>query len=81
MIPFVDVDYDPDNLQIPEKFKNKLLVSSTTDIINKIEYFENNLEEAKQLLSELKEHYMNPEYYLESYYYEAFKSNYFKELY
>ncbi|MNW21516.1 hypothetical protein D3C71_2224810 [compost metagenome] len=50
-------------------------------MIEKMEYYENNLEKAKQLLAELKDYYMNSEFYLESYYYEAFKNNYFKELY
>lgn len=81
MIPFIDVDYDPENIQIPKKFKDKLVVSNTDEIISKIEYFENNIEEAKKLLSELKQYFMNEKYFNESYYENEFKKNYFKELY
>lgn len=81
MIPFIDISYDPDGLQIPEKIKEKLVVKNTSEIINKIKYFESNIEEAKKFLSELKDYYMNSKYFNESYYEKAFKENYFKELF
>lgn len=81
MIPFIDKNYDLDGMQIPKQFKDKLLVTSKDEIVSKIEYFESHLDEAKALLNDLKDYYMNSKYFEESYYEQAFKDNYFKELF
>jgi hypothetical protein len=81
MLPFVDKDYDFDCLQIPAKFRDKLLVDSDGTLSERIEYFENHQDEAAQLLAEMKDHYMNDKYFKEEYYYEAFKNKYFAEIY
>lgn len=81
IIPFIDESYDPDCLQIPKRFRDKLVVSNQKDIEEKILYFENNLEDAKKLLKELQNYYMDDKFYKEEYYYNQFKNNYFKEIY
>lgn len=81
MIPLIDINYDIDNLQIPKKFKDKLEVSNHNDIIDKINYFENHIDEAELLLNEMKNYYINDKYKNESFYSEEFKIKYFKKIY
>lgn len=81
IIPFIDESYDPECMQIPCHFRDKLLVSNQKDIEDKIIYFENNLDEAKALLAELKDYFINDKFYHQEYYEKAFKENYFKELF
>ena len=81
IIPFIDENYDIDNLQIPKEFKDILSVSNHNDIINKIDYFEKNPKEAEKTLNDMKKYFLNEKYSQEEYYYNEFKNNYFKEIY
>ena len=81
IIPFIDCKYDPDCLQIPKEFRDKLVVKDKDDLVSKINYFESNIEEAIEILSDLKKFYMNEIYFSEDFYIEEFKNNFYKELY
>lgn len=81
MIPFIAYNYDLGGLQIPQKFKDRLIVTSSQDIMDKIAYFESYPKEAEKLLNELKDYYISEQYSSESYYYQVFKDLYFKEIY
>lgn len=81
MIPLIDKDYDIDYIQIPKKFKDQLLVYDHKSLIEKIDYFENNIDEAEKLLNELKEYYMKEDYFKREYYEKVFREKYFKEIY
>jgi hypothetical protein len=81
LIPFVDKEYDTGSLQIPKEFKDKLVVTSSQDLMDKINYYESHLDEAKDLLDKLKDYYLNEKYFKEEYYVDVLKNKYFKELY
>lgn len=81
VIPFIDSRYDVEHLQIPKKFKDRLSVSNSDDIMNLIKYFDDNSDEAEQLLKDLKDYYFNDKYSDINYYLYEFRNNYFKEIY
>lgn len=54
---FLDPMYDPEYLQIPKHIQEKLIVHDSTDIENKIQYFEEHPEEREQILDELWKHF------------------------
>jgi benzoyl-CoA reductase/2-hydroxyglutaryl-CoA dehydratase subunit BcrC/BadD/HgdB len=49
--------YDPDYIQIPEKFQSLLRAYDAEDIKNKVEWFNANDEFRLNLLKEMKEYY------------------------
>jgi len=55
ILPFLDHMYDPDYLQIPKKFQDKLAVSNSQDIEDRIKYYNQNPKERIQLLKEMRE--------------------------
>ena len=55
ILPFLDHQYDPDYLQIPKKFQDKLVVRSAEDIETRVAYYNQHPEERIQLLKELRE--------------------------
>ncbi len=57
ILPFIAEEYDPDNLQIPAKFRDTLLVTSAQDMQDKIDYYNENNAERLDLLQEMKEYY------------------------
>ena len=81
ILPLIDSRYDEDNLQIPKKFKDKLLVNNSKDLVDKINYFENHLDEANNLLEEMKSYFINNNYKNENFILNEFKNKYFKEIY
>jgi hypothetical protein len=81
IIPLIAYNYDPDNIQIPEKFYKYLRFNNYEEIIDKINYFNNNPEFANNLLNEMKEYYLNEKYFSKEYYEKEFKENYFKEIF
>lgn len=81
MLPIIDCKYDPENLQVPKGFRDRLLVYDHNDIMAKIRYFEDHPDEAKRLLREMKEYYLDERYRSEDFLYNEFKCNYFKEIY
>lgn len=81
IVPLLADDYDIDNLQVPEKFKQYLVVSDHKDIEYKIKWAKEKPEEYKKLFWELYNYYVKPEHFDTSWYKEQFKNNYFVELY
>lgn len=64
---FLDPMYDPEYLQIPKHIQDKLIVHNSSDIENKIKYFEEHEIEREQILNELWNHFnidkwLEPEY-------------------
>lgn len=57
IIPFLDFLYDPEYLQIPKKFQDKLVVNDHIDIMNKINYYNINIDDRIKLLQDMKEYY------------------------
>ena len=55
-LPLVAHDYDPLNKQLPEKFNDVLRVSSSSDIMKKIEYFNEHPDEAQSIIDEIKQY-------------------------
>lgn len=62
VLPFVAEDYDPDGIQIPLNIQEKVRVSDHNDIQEKINYFNKNEKERKQLIEDLKAHYKYKEF-------------------
>ena len=62
ILPFFDYMYDPEFLQVPERIQKKLTVRNAADIDNLIEYYNNNDNERKEILNELKELFRINEY-------------------
>lgn len=81
MLPLIDINYDVDNLQIPKKFKDKLSVRNSDDIIEKLNYLEINKIETSNLLKDMKDYFLNDNYYSKEWYNEKFKNEYFKNIY
>jgi hypothetical protein len=67
IIPFIAEEYDPFCMQIPEQFKEKLVVRSHKDIEDKINYYNENDSERLNLLKELKDYYKIEEHKSEKY--------------
>lgn len=55
VLPFLDPEYDPECLQIPWWIQDRLIVNTSSDIIERIRYFEQNPVEREQLLTALQE--------------------------
>lgn len=55
ILPFLDYNYDPDYLQIPKEFQDKLVVRSAQDITDRINYYNSHPEERIELLKQLRE--------------------------
>ena len=55
ILPFIDENYDPNFLQIPEHIQKKLIVSNSKDIDDRIKYFNDNESEREEILKELRE--------------------------
>lgn len=81
MIPLIDENYDIDNLQIPDKFKSKLSVTNSKQLIERLTHLENNINETKELLDEMKDFYLNEKYYSKEWYEKEFKDKYFNNIY
>jgi hypothetical protein len=81
VIPLIADNYDIDNLQIPKKFKNHLVVSSNEDIERAVLWAKTYPQAYKDLFFELYEYYVKPEHFNKDWYDNQFKHNYFKELY
>lgn len=68
ILPFLDPEYDPSYLQIPKEIQDKLIVNDSTDIENKIQYYEEHPEEREEILNKLWNHFeidkwLRPDYY------------------
>ena len=81
MIPFIDINYDIDNLQIPKEFKDKLSIKDSDELINKLNYFENHQSETINLLNDMQNYFLNKKYYSKDWYLQQFKNNYFKNIF
>lgn len=81
VLPFIADNYDPENIQIPEKFYKQLRVKNNKDIEQKITYFNNNPAETNNLINDLKSYYMDNKFFDKNYYLDRFKNNYFTEIY
>lgn len=55
ILPFLDKEYDPAYLQIPKHIQDKLVVTCSKDIEDKIKYFNKHDDERVKLLDELTE--------------------------
>lgn len=80
-IPLIDSEYDIDNLQVPEYFKNKLIVYNNNDIEDKVNYYKNNIDEYKKLFFELFDYFIDKKYFDLNYYNNEFKKDYFDKFY
>lgn len=81
VIPLIANDYDVDNLQIPEKFKDMLTVYDNKDIELKVEWAKERPEEYIQLFWDMYDYYVRREHFKENWYHSEFKNDYFKEMY
>lgn len=57
ILPFLDPEYDPGYLQIPKEFQDQLIVKTSQDIMDKIQYYNDNPSQRISLLNELKEYF------------------------
>ena len=55
ILPFLDVGYDPEFLQIPEEIQKHITVENSTDINNKIKFFNDNPDQKENVLLMLRE--------------------------
>lgn len=55
-LPIVSYDYDTLNKQLPAKFNNILRVNNSSEINQKIKYFNQNPEEAQEIIDEIKQY-------------------------
>jgi len=55
-LPLVAHDYDPLNKQLPSKFNDILRVKNSSEINQKIKYFNQNPEEAQEIIDEIKQY-------------------------
>jgi len=55
IIPLLDFMYDPEYLQIPKSIQDKIIVTNSSDIDERIEYFNKNDYERKAVLKELRD--------------------------
>jgi hypothetical protein len=62
VLPFFDELYDPEYLQIPKQFQDRLRVKDSTDIDRLINYFNNNDDERLTLLDEMRSYYKIEEF-------------------
>lgn len=81
IIPLVADDYDVDDLQIPYHLKKQLVVSSHTDIENKVKLYKSEPERYRKLFWELYGYYVKPWYFRKGWYEEVFAKKYFREIY
>lgn len=54
ILPLVDPGYDPEGLQIPKSIQQHLLVNSSKDIEERVNYFNENPEKVEELLKKLE---------------------------
>jgi len=57
VLPIFDYLYDPDCLWIPQKFQDKLTVSNSEELIERVKYFDENEKERVKILKEMQEHF------------------------
>ena len=55
ILPFLDVGYDPEFLQIPEEIQKHITVENSDDINNKIKFFNDNPDQRENVLLMLRE--------------------------
>jgi len=77
ILPFIDELYDPDYLQIPKDIQDKLVVKNSSDIQERIKYFNENPEERLELLNKLHAHFAIDNFLAN---WETDTSNYFKTI-
>lgn len=79
VLPIFDNEYDSGCTWIPQKFQDKLTVSNTKELMEKVDYYCTHEEERLKLLAEMKEYYQIDEY--PEHWKEIIKeSNFYKEL-
>lgn len=81
VIPLIADDYDIDNLQVPERFRNRLTVCDHHEIETLVSWAKNNPDDYKELFWDLYNHYVKPEHFDPKWYEEQFKTNYFSEIF
>ena len=57
ILPFLDWNYDPECLQIPNEFQEKLLVNCSADIERLVEYYNTHDDERIKLLEDMKAYF------------------------
>ena len=57
ILPFFDVGYDPEYLQIPKEIQDKLIVKNSVDIMAKMDYYNSHDAERLALLKSLRDHF------------------------
>ena len=62
ILPFLDPQYDPTYLQIPKEIQEKIVVSNSNDIIERIEYYNKNIEEREYIIKQLRVLFMIDEF-------------------
>ncbi|HLO11525.1 MAG TPA: hypothetical protein VK190_04650 [Pseudoneobacillus sp.] len=81
IIPLIANDYDIDDLQIPNFFKEYLTVSNNEDIEERVKWAKENPEEYRALFFELYNYYVKPEHFNTDWYEQVFREKYFAEIY
>jgi hypothetical protein len=81
VVPLISDDYDIDHLQVPERFREHLVVSDHLDIEVKVRWAKEHPDRYQELFYALYDHYIQPWHFDKKWYEEVFKENYFNEIY